>query len=131
MGSTCGIDAEEFFINFEDAFELAVENFARNVGHVQIDGLMPANSQLHLKYNFVNGASGNVARDEVAVFRVPLFQEIETVAYRELNWARACRLESWRPRRGRLLRALIRSSSRSLSSPGIAVGWTWMNSPLA
>ena len=68
---------------------------------------------------------------EVAVFRIALFEEIVPLALGD--FARpgadraAVRGTQTRPPSPRAL-SLI---SRSLSAPGMAVGWTWMNSPLA
>src|SRR5580704_1084168 len=57
------IDTAEFFVDFEDAFEFAVENFARNVRDVQKNGGLAVNSELLLINDAVNGTRGDIARN--------------------------------------------------------------------
>src|SRR5262249_49591914 len=80
-GLDAGIDAAEFFVDFEDAFELAVEGFAVDGRDVEKDGGLAVEAELFLIDDAVNGTGGDVSRDEIAVFRVPLFKEIETFVF--------------------------------------------------
>src|SRR5579859_1767636 len=79
------IGADKFLVNLEDAFEFAIEHFARQVREIEIDGVHSREAELFLEDDFVNSARGDVARDEVAVFWIPLFEEIKTF----LLWNRA------------------------------------------
>ena len=109
-GFNVRVDADEFLVNFEDAFEFALENFAGDVRDVEIDGGLADEAQLHFEDDFVDGAGGDVARDQVAVFRIPFLEEIKALGFGNLlDGARILRL-SWGPTRGRLRRAPIRSS---------------------
>ncbi len=81
-GLGSGIDAEKFFINLENAFEFAVQNFARNVRDVEIHGGLPVDAQLFLINDAVNGSRSDVARNEVAVLRIPLLEEIKALVFR-------------------------------------------------
>src|SRR4051794_588167 len=83
-GHFARIVADEFFVDFEDAFELAVERLAIDVGEVQVDHRLSVDAEVVLVYNFVNGARGHVAGYEVAVFRIPLFKEVPALRFRDL-----------------------------------------------
>ncbi len=80
-GLFAGIDAAEFFVDFEDAFELAVESFAVDVGDVEIDSGLSTDAEFFLIDDAVDGAGSNVARNEIAVFWVPLFEEVEAIVF--------------------------------------------------
>ncbi len=77
-----------------------------------------------------DGAGGDVAGDEVAVLGVPLFEEVPAVGLGDGLAARLSFLSRGTQTRPPSPRA-DSDMRRSLSSPGMAVGWTWMNSPLA
>ena len=49
---------------------------------VEVDHRLPINAEMVLVDNLVNGAGGDIARYEVAVFRIPLFQEIPALTFR-------------------------------------------------
>src|SRR5581483_7988429 len=66
----------KFLVDFQNAFELAVECSAVNMGEVEIGGGLSVDSELVLIHYFVNGAGGDVARYQVAVFGIPLFQKV-------------------------------------------------------
>ncbi len=72
------IDAEKLFVDFEDAFELAVQSFSRDMRDVEIDGGFALESQLFLIHDAMNRARGDVARDEIAVFRDTTLPENKT-----------------------------------------------------
>ena len=70
-GDVAGVVAYEFLVDFEDAFELAAKRGSVDVCQVEINhGLASRRCQGHArcKQTLVNGAGGDVARDEVAVF---------------------------------------------------------------
>ena len=48
---------------------------------VEIDGWLAGQTHFHFEDDFVNGARGYVARDEVAVFRIPLFEKIKALGF--------------------------------------------------
>ena len=66
----------------------------------------------------------DIARNEIAVRRIFFFEKIPALVLGNVAADCACRRLSSAPKRGRLRRARIRDISRSLSSPGIDVGWT-------
>ena len=68
-GDVARIVADEFLVDFEDAFELAVEGLAIDVGEVEVDHGLAVDAEAVLVDDFVDGAGGDVAGDEVAVFR--------------------------------------------------------------
>src|SRR6266487_2102975 len=74
-----GIDAEKFFVDFQNAFELAVERFARNVRDVQIDSRLCIHAEFFLIHDAVNRACGDVSWNKVAVLWIPFFQKVETL----------------------------------------------------
>src|SRR5205814_1330636 len=79
-----GIVADKLLVDFEDALELAVEGLAIDVGEVEIDHGLAVDAKAMLVDNLVNGAGGDVARDEVAVFGVPLLEEVEAIGLGDL-----------------------------------------------
>src|SRR4029077_4459633 len=54
--------AYELFVNFENAFELFVEDVGGNMRNVEIDGGLAGQSHFHFEDAFVNGARSYVAR---------------------------------------------------------------------
>jgi hypothetical protein len=75
-------------------------------------------------------AARDVARDEVPVAGVLLLEEVVAPALGDVApgaLSFASRGTQTRPPSPRTLSEM----RRSLSAPGIAVGWTWMNSPFA
>src|SRR5713226_595109 len=81
-GRVARIVADKLLVDFEDAFQLAVESFAVNMRQVEIDHRLAVDAEVVFVHHFENRARGHVARDEVAVFRIPLFEEIPTVTLR-------------------------------------------------
>src|SRR5712692_1019088 len=81
-GRVARIVADKLLVDFEDAFQLAVESFAVNMRQVEIDHRLAVDAEVVLVHNFENCAGGHVARHEVAVFRIPLFEEIPAVTLR-------------------------------------------------
>ena len=75
-GMNAGIDADELLVDFQDAFELAVEGLAIDVGEVEIDHGLSVEAHVVFVHDLEDGAGGDVARDQVAVLRVPLFEEV-------------------------------------------------------
>ena len=78
-GHFAGIVADELLVDFEDAFELAIQRFAIDVGEVEVDHRLAVDAEAVLVDDLVDGAGGDVARNEVAVFRIPLFEEVEAL----------------------------------------------------
>ncbi len=110
MGVSRGIVADELLVDFQNAFELAVESLAVNVRQVEIDHGLAVDAQLVLVDDFEDGARGHVARDQIAVLRVPLFQEVPALFFWDrLRIAFVARVSS-APTRGRLRRGPIPTS---------------------
>ena len=113
------VDALEFLVDAEDAAELAVELFARDVREVEVDaGPFALDAETFVDADVEDLAGGDVARHEVAVLRVALFEEVVALGFGDaLGRARdlaACA----GPRRGRLRRGPIRSSGGACRSRG-------------
>src|SRR5205823_1337315 len=70
------IVADEFLVDLKDAFELAVECRAIDVGKIEISSGLPIDSKSVLVHNLMDSARRYIARDQIAVFGIPLFQEI-------------------------------------------------------
>src|SRR5690349_18656903 len=73
------IVADEHLVDFEYRAEFAVQNFRGNVRQVEIDLVLAADTHAvdtDLKYL----ARGDVARDEVAVSGIFLFEEVPALA---------------------------------------------------
>ena len=80
-GDFAGVVADELLVDFEDAFELAVERGAVDVGDVEVDHGLAVDAHAVLVDDFEDGAGGDVAGDEVAVLGVPLFEEVPAVGF--------------------------------------------------
>ena len=83
-GHFARVVADKFLVDLENAFELAVERLAIDVGEVEIDHGLPVDAEIVLVYHLVNGARGHVAGDEVAVLWVPLFKEVPALGFGDL-----------------------------------------------
>src|SRR5215469_945764 len=83
-GVVVRVDADEFLVDFEDAAELVVEGGSVDVREVEVDHRLAFKAEAVLVDDFVNGAGGDVAWNEVAVFRVPLFEEVEALGFGDL-----------------------------------------------
>ncbi len=71
------IDALELLVDLQDAAELAVELLARDVRQVEVDALpVRLDAQALVDADVEDLARGDVARHEVAVLRVALFEEV-------------------------------------------------------
>ena len=75
-GHVARIVADKLLVDFEDAFELAVESLAVDVRQVEIDHRLAVDAEVVLEDDFEDFAGGHIARDEVAIFRIPLFEEV-------------------------------------------------------
>src|ERR1700744_5725285 len=83
-GDFAWIVSDELLVDFEDAFELAVESLTVYVGQVEIDHGLAVDAEAVFVNRFKDGAGGDVARDEIAVFGIPLFKEVPAVGVRDL-----------------------------------------------
>ena len=79
-GCLARIIADEFLVNFENAFQLAVEDLAINMGQVEVDHRLAVNAQAVLVHDFMYGARGHVTRDQIAVLGIPLLEEVPAFA---------------------------------------------------
>src|SRR5260370_536469 len=61
-------------------FQLEVDSFAVDMRQVKVDHRLPVDAEFVFVHNFENCAGRHVARDEVAVLWIPLFQEVPAVA---------------------------------------------------
>ena len=73
------IIADKLLVDLQDAFELAIERRAIDVGEVEVCGRLTVNTEPVLVDDLVNSASSNVAWNQIAVLRIPLFQEVPTL----------------------------------------------------
>ena len=72
-GHVARIVADKLLVDFENAFELLVENLAIDVRQVEIDHRLAVDAEVVLEDDFENRAGRHIARHEVAVLRIPLF----------------------------------------------------------
>src|SRR4030095_9296805 len=80
-GRVAGIVADELFVDLENAFEFLVENLAVDVGKVEVDHRLAVDAEIVLVDDLEDGASGDIARDQVAVLGIPLFEEVPALAF--------------------------------------------------
>src|SRR5450631_1819110 len=85
-GRDARIVADKLLVDFEDAFQLAVESLGVDVGEVEVNHRLAIDAEVVLVHHFKNRSSGHIARHEVAVFRIPLFEEVPTVVLRDALW---------------------------------------------
>src|SRR6266700_6842391 len=74
--------ADKFFVNLEYPFQLAVEGGTINMRQVEINHRLAINAEVVFENNFENGAGRDIARNQVAVLRIPLFEKIPPIALR-------------------------------------------------
>jgi hypothetical protein len=103
-GHVARIVADELLVDFENAFELAIERGAVDVGEVEVDHGLAVDAEAELVDHLVNGARGDVAGDEVAVLGIPLFEEVPAVGLGNLLDGALVAGRCAEPRRGRLRR---------------------------
>ena len=76
------IVAHKLLVDFQNPFQLPVENLAIDVCQVEINHRLAVNAEVELVDDFKDGARGHVARHQIAVFRIPLLEEVPTLALR-------------------------------------------------
>src|SRR5713226_6719984 len=81
-GHVARIVAHKLFVNFEDAFQLAIKHLAIDVSQVEIYHWLAVDPKIVLVDNLEDGASGHVARHQVAILRIPLLQKIPALTLR-------------------------------------------------
>ena len=72
----------KLLVNFKNAFQLPVKNLAIDVGQVEIDHRLAVDAEVMLVNDFENCASRDIARHEIPVLRIPLFEEVPALALR-------------------------------------------------
>src|SRR5205814_1470778 len=73
---------DKLLVNFQNAFELAVEGGAINVGEIEIDHRLAINAEVVFINHLEDGAGRNVPWNQIAVLRIPLLEEIPTIFFR-------------------------------------------------
>src|SRR5438477_10954762 len=76
------IVAYKLLVNFQNAFELAIESGAINMRQVEIDHRLAINAEIAFINHLEDGAGRNIPRNQIAVLRIPLLEEIPTIAFR-------------------------------------------------
>src|SRR4051794_12914693 len=74
--------ADEHFIDLENRSQLSIQGFRRQMGQIQkylVFAVYPHSVKTHLE----DLASGNIARDQITVSRIPLFKEVESLVFRD------------------------------------------------
>ena len=108
-GRVARIVADKLFVDLENALQLAIEGGAVDVRQVEIDHRLPIDAEVEFVNYFVDGTGSDIARHQVAILGIPLFQEVPALAFRNaLGIALVARL-AWAPRHGHLRRALTRT----------------------
>ena len=67
--------ADEHLVDFQNRAQFTVEGFRRNVRQIKIDLILAA-YPLAFQTDLENFSRGNVARDQIAVGRVLVFEKI-------------------------------------------------------
>ncbi|KKN36540.1 hypothetical protein LCGC14_0772460, partial [marine sediment metagenome] len=84
-GHPARIDALEFFVDFQDAAELQVERRRRDVRQIEIDAqAVLLDAQALGGADVEDFARGDVARHQVAVFRIALFEKVVSLGFGDL-----------------------------------------------
>ena len=120
-GRDARIDADKLLVDFENAFQLAVERLGVDVGEVEVDHRLAVDAEVVLVDDLEDFAGGHIARDQVAIFRIPLFEEVPALFFRNgFGIALVARVlgTQTRPPSPRA----DSDMRRSLSSPGMQVG---------
>src|SRR3954462_10976550 len=91
------IVALNLFVDLENAFQLSVENLAINMRQVEIDHRLSIDPKVMLIDHFEDRARSHIAWHKVAVFRIPLFQEIPALALRNGFGIALVPGSSWNP----------------------------------
>ena len=79
--SIARIVAHKLLVDFENAFELAVERRAIDVCQVEVDHGLAIDAELVLIDDFVDGAGGDIPRHEIAILWIPLLQKIPAIRF--------------------------------------------------
>ena len=104
-----GIGALELLVDFQNAGQLPVQQVARQVGHVEIDAHpVRLRAESLLDADLENLSRGDVARQEVSIFRVALFEEIQPLALGDVAPPGGNRADGGAPTRVRLRRGRSR-----------------------
>ena len=74
--------AHKLLVDFENAFQLAVQNLPVDMCQVEIDHRLAVDAEVVLVDYFENRPRRHVARNQVAVLRIPLFEKIPTFVLR-------------------------------------------------
>ena len=106
------IDALELLVDLQNAAQLPVEHLARNVRQVEIHAQpVLLDAQPFVGADVEDLARGDVARHQVAVLRIALFEEVVALGFGNACADRADPAACAAPTRGPLRRGRFRSSA--------------------
>ena len=71
-GNFARVIADKLLINFQNAFQLAVENLGIDVSQVEVDHGLAINAEIVFEDDFENRARSDIAWHQVPVFWIPL-----------------------------------------------------------
>ena len=91
------IVADELFVNLENSFQLAIKNLGIDVREIEVNHRLAIYAEVVLVHHLMNGTGGNVARYEIAVFRIPFFEEVPAFALRDRLGIPLIARSSWDP----------------------------------
>src|SRR5215813_4368293 len=80
------IVADKLLVDFQNAFELAVQRVTVYVSQIEIDHGLAVNAQALFVNDSVDRASGHITRYQVAVLGKPFFQEVKTFGLGNAAW---------------------------------------------
>jgi hypothetical protein len=112
--------ADELLVDLKDAVEL-VQLGRREVRDVEVDHRLAVDAHVVGVDDLEDLARGDVARHQVAVLGIALFEEVPAVGLGDGLRRRACRCGRAAPRRGRLRRARTPTSGAAC----LRRGWRW------
>src|SRR5580704_5774476 len=82
-GNFARVIADKLLINFQNAFQLAIENLGIDVSQVEVDHGLAIDAEIVFEDDFENRARSDIARHQVSIFWVPFFEEVPALALRD------------------------------------------------
>ena len=76
--------ADKLLVNLEDTTELEVKLSTIDVGYIEIDLILSKDTHALIYTKVEDLAGSDVAWDEVSVFRILFFQEVEALIFRDV-----------------------------------------------
>src|SRR6185369_5993016 len=79
------IVTDKHLVNFENRAEFSIERFGRNVRQIEINLIQPADAHA-VETHLEDLARRDVTRNEIAVSRILLFEEVQPLLFGNRRW---------------------------------------------